>query len=279
MGRHLLIAESGATKTDWVLSKSDGASSFRTQGLNPSAVSPESISQVIQSVASHWSSEPIHGVHFYGAGCGTAANRHLMTQSLSQVFGTIDITVGSDLEAAVRSAPMDSGIAGILGTGSHSCEFRNYEITTAIGGHGYLLGDEGSGADLGRHFIAALLRNELPDRCRLAVESHAGMTLEQIKRQTYKEERPNAFLGQFTKPMAKCLDVPPVKELVVSRFRAYVESTFVRYEGWQQKPLYLVGSVAYFFQAVLTETIDEFGGKLTAISKAPIDGLRRYHGA
>ncbi|MFR8224704.1 MAG: hypothetical protein ACLU9X_09400 [Alistipes shahii] len=111
-----------------------------------------SAEQIREALAELPPCDGVTSVRFYGAGCGETFPEasEKLRRELEAHFGTTDITVESDLLGAVRALwGRGEGIACILGTGSNSCLCRDGEILKNVPPLGYVLGDEGSGADAG----------------------------------------------------------------------------------------------------------------------------------
>ena len=175
----ILIADSGSTKTDWVLH--DGTAIVlrtTTQGLNPTLQSAEDIYKVLsEELDGKIASDAPDTIYFYGAGCAyeTADNR--MKEALEQYFVTRDIHIHSDLLAAARAlCGHEEGIACILGTGSNSCLFDGEKITDNTPALGYILGDEGSGAHLGRQLVSDCIKKQLPSDLFIRKQEKPGNT-------------------------------------------------------------------------------------------------------
>ena len=276
-----LIADSGSTKTDWgVTSGNSVALSVKTQGINPFHQSEQVISDILSSellpqiepvVAS------ISEIHFYGSGCNEA-NAAVMQALLSRVFSDdVSVFVYSDLLAAARAVCGTSpGIACIMGTGVNSCLYDGAGIVSNTRPLGYILGDEGSGAVLGKLFLNALYKGFLPQDMVGEFEQWIGMSYQDIITRVYREPMANRFLAGIAPFIHDRLDIPAVRGIVVDNFRNFFRRNVVQY-GAASLPVGAVGSIAYFFRDELREAASLEGFTLSRVLRSPMDGLVAYH--
>ncbi len=196
----ILIADSGSTKTHWGLvneNSGEPAMEFQTSGINPFYQDKKTILHLLQKEFTWKIDSPVH-LFFYGAGCSGVDSKAIVYEPLNSFFNPASITVESDLMAAAHSlCQHDAGLACIMGTGSNSCYYNGREITRHVPSLGYILGDEGSGADIGRRLVADILKHQLPD----VVADHFFSTFhynrEEILEHVYKNPFPNRFLAGF----------------------------------------------------------------------------------
>lgn len=278
----LLLADSGSTKTEWRLMTQDEVlEGFRTRGFNPNVMSFEQMRSQLQSeVVPQLKRQVPHQIVFFGASFSVQAYCQPFEVMLAEVLGTpkSNVQVGHDLEAAARSVCQDeAGIACILGTGSNSCLYNGKEILRSRGGHGYLLGDEGSGADMGKRLIKALLDGELEPEVRDSFLSKQGKDIYAIRNGVYHAERPNVFLAGFTQFISGHLQHPQIRSIVTESFDAFLKKTVVRYDGYKDLPCYFVGSVASVYQHLLEERCRLQGVRFKGAVADPIHGLVQYY--
>ena len=283
----ILIADSGSTKTDWCLcDNSTIIQSIQTQGINPYHQTEEAIEQVLaeelfpqlvaqsSSLAAQGSS---FSVIFYGSGCAneTACNR--VKEAIHKTLGTTDITIHSDLLGAARAlCGHDEGIACVLGTGSNSCLYNGKEIIANVPPLGYILGDEGSSAVLGRRLVGDCLKNQLPEAIRNEFLSEYGLTQEIILEKVYRQPLANRFLASLTPFLSKHRDVPEIHHLLVDSFIDFFVRNVKQYRRpWL--PIHFVGSIANAFSTELKEAAESLGMELGEILKSPMEGLVKYH--
>ena len=277
-----LIADSGSTKTDWCLcDKGTVAKSIQTQGINPYHQKEEAIEQVLREellpeLPGNISYNTLE-IIFYGAGCAndTACNR--VKEAISKVLGATDITIHSDLLGAARAlCGHEEGIACVLGTGSNSCLYNGREIIANTPPLGYVLGDEGSSAVLGRRLVGDCLKNQLPDAIRDEFLAEYGLTQESILERVYRQPLANRFLASLTPFLSKHRDVPEIHTLLVESFTDF----FVRNVKQYRRPwlsIHFIGSIANAFPTELKEAAESLGMELGTIIQSPIKGLVEYH--
>ena len=295
-----LIADSGSTKTDWSLihdaDKSSASiilASFSTQGITPVHQSPAEIRQILgQELMPHLSTFPraqlinsrVLGapllsnmqVYFYGSGC-TPAHVPVMKQILSEFFSPQNVEVHSDLMAAARAlCQQEAGIACILGTGANSCLYDGKEIVQNTPPLGYILGDEGSGAVLGKLFVNAIFKNSHFAAIRDAYLQETGLSLAAIINKVYREPLANRFLASSSSFIHKHLDFEPLRQIVVDNFRTFFQRNVVQYQR-RDLPIHAIGSIAYYFPSELAEAAKSEGFVLGTILQTPMEGLITYH--
>ncbi|MEL6634057.1 MAG: hypothetical protein AAFQ83_21505 [Bacteroidota bacterium] len=275
----MLIAESGATKTEWRLIEDQKVVlAFRTPGFNPNVMAPEMIQVELAEIRKKYLWQVNFGqLFFYGAGLKDSSMRGLMQDILQQTFKEEYVSVYHDLQASIHSTGFDEGIVCILGTGSNSCHYQNGEILSQRGGHGYLLGDEGSGADLGHALIKGLLEGDLPQAVKSFIEFQEGGSVADIRLAVYRDPKPNVRMARFAKYLDEVIHHPEVQALVTSRFLAFLDSTVCRYPDFQTLPITFVGSISFYFQEWLRKACEMREIHNTHIMHDPIDHLVQYH--
>lgn len=276
-----LIADSGSTKTEWCLLDGDvTAVRFSGQGINPYQMEGDKIRQIIAGEVAMKlnATDRITEVYFYGAGCrGEMLAR--MRDILASVFTQAKtVEVQSDLLAAARALLGESrGIACILGTGSNSCLYDGREIAANVPPLGYILGDEGSGAVLGRLFFNALLKGRLPETLLEDYQEETGMGLDDIIRRVYREPQANKFLAATSPFIHSHLGYDALRQLVVDNFRSFFRNNIVRY-GRETSSVSALGGMAFHYEKQLREAAQLEGYTIDRVIKTPMDGLVEYHG-
>ena len=210
-------------------------------------------------------------VRFYGAGCGETFPEasEKLRRELEAHFGTTDITVESDLLGAARALwGRGEGIACILGTGSNSCLCRDGEILKNVPPLGYVLGDEGSGAVLGRNLVNGIFKGHIPLKEEF-LAAH-GLNYEEIIRRVYREPYANRFLASFAPFIRAHIDRPEIRELVLRSFRDFASRNLSRYPA--ELPVSLLGGVAAHFEALLREALEAEGRRVETIVESPAEG-------
>ena len=277
----ILIADSGSTKTEWTaiddLTGEVVAHAY-TKGLNPYFVTQEEIREEIRTrLLPMLPVDCFTRIYFYGSGA-----RDEKQPMIRQAIGSLlagEVMVTTDMLGAARAlCDHEPGIACILGTGANSCRYDGETIVANVPPLGYILGDEGSGAVLGKHFIADLLKGLLPESVvRDFGETYPEITTATILERVYKESQPSRFLASLAPFIRKQIDVPEVRTMVRECFRSFFRRNVKLYDGWEATQVHFVGSVAHNFHAVLEEAAEAEGVHLGQILSAPMEGLVRYH--
>ncbi|MDR2563752.1 MAG: ATPase [Prevotellaceae bacterium] len=268
----ILIADSGSTKTEWIM----GDCRCRTGGINPFYLSTNEIVSLLEREFT-LEVERVSTVIFYGAGA-LPHKKQAIVEALRTVFGTDDVTVESDLLGAARALCGHSeGIACILGTGSNSCYYDGEKIVSNIPPLGFILGDEGSGAFLGRRLLADLLRGMLPGYIRDDFERQYNASKEDIQESVYRRPLPNRYLAGFTHFIAKHIQCSEISALVDEGFNAFVERNILLYPESKMLPIHFTGSIAYIFRSSLEKVLSRKGLQLGAVHQSPLAGLLEYH--
>ena len=295
----ILIADSGSTKTDWMLLHSKGLrkgeiiATFHTQGITPIHQTPDVIRHILgQELMSQLSTFPraqlidsgeLEGsllskvkVYFYGSGC-TPAHVPMMTQMLGEVFSPQQVEVHSDLMAAARAlCQREAGIACILGTGANSCLYDGKDIVQNTPALGYILGDEGGGAVLGRMFMNAIFKNPQYADIRDEYLKKEKLTQADIINKVYREPLANRFLATTSLFISERMDNPLLKQLVVDNFRQFFRCNIVPYQH-PELPVHFVGSMASSYPEALKEAAKKEKFRVGTIVQSHIEGLVKYH--
>lgn len=275
-----LLADSGATKTEWILIENGKRiTSSTTIGFNPYYYSSDQLTNSIQtSVIPMIDSTPLEAIYFYGSGISTENKKKNTKAILDLSFPDIHIEVEHDLLAAARGLlKKDTGIACILGTGSNSCVYNGKDITHNIPSLGYFFADEGSGTHMGKLFIEDYLRDKLPNDIKLIAEEKFNLSIEYILDIIYNQENPNKFLASFSPFVADNIYHLYFTELVKKSFRSFFETYIINYPDYKKQLLKFMGSVALIYEKLLNEVAAEFDLSISSIEKSPTPGLIEYH--
>ncbi len=267
-----LLSDSGSTKTAWQITDGDRlVKQFQTSGLNPSVMGIARFSELLKAeLSAEIDGLEITEVEFYGAGC-TADMVPLVSEVLASLCPTaVNITVGSDLLGAARALCVGrEGIAAILGTGSNSCLYDGQKIVMNTPALGFILGDEGSGAVLGRLFLNALLKNRLPKEVSQAFAEETGLKQKDIIEKVYRGEAPNRFLASLAPFIRRHADKAEIRQIVVDNFRAFFKNNILPYRR-PDLPVSCLGSIAFCFRDCLEEAARAEGVTLGEIRKSPL---------
>jgi glucosamine kinase len=278
----ILIADSGSTKTDWrLISDKQVVVSFQTEGLNPYFKSTEDVLHVLKTEVMNRIDDPseVQSICFYGAGCSSREKRNVLTAAFEVLFPDSIITVNHDLlGAAIAVCGDQEGIAVILGTGSNSCVFDGEKITAEQNSLGYILGDEGAGAAIGKQLVTDFLYKNMPVHISVQLQERFLLSKEIILDRIYKQPLPNRYLASFVKWVGEHIgEEDYLQELVLAAFDQFFKTHITQYPNYKLYPINIVGSVGFYFQDYLHIIAFKHEVKLGTIIKTPIEGLVNYH--
>jgi glucosamine kinase len=274
----ILIADSGSTKTNWALLKSNKPVYYNSKGYNPYYINSDAIvKSVCESFKSVSDRDSIDKVYFYGAGC-SADQKHIIINALEICFKNSEVSVESDLLGATRCLLGDkSGFAAILGTGTNSCFYNGKEIVSTIDSLGFLAGDEGSGSFIGKQLIKAYVRGYMPTSLSIFFKEVYGINSEELIAELYSSNSPNKFSAKFSLFAGQNHTHEFIKELVKYSFRNFFSEIMAHYPNYKGREISFVGSVAYEFQGLLKSVALEHNMVVVKVVKAPLESLIKYH--
>lgn len=277
----ILIADSGATKTDWCFGTTlSDRQTIQTEGINPFHMDKAYIKGIIlhQLIPQLPSSalSACTAIHFYGAGCLPERTGGIIL-TLQDLFLQATVQVDTDLLGAARAlCQREPGIACILGTGSNSCLYDGTQIIGNISPLGYILGDEGSGAYLGKRFVGDCLKQQLPAFLTEGLMDRYGLTPADILDKVYRQPQANRFLASLTPYIYEQRKIPEVKTFLKDCFTNFFTRNVLLYRQ-TTLPVSFVGSVAWYFQEEIRESATELHLSIGRFVKSPIDELAAYH--
>lgn len=276
----ILIADSGSTKTEWCLI--DNAADrkiFNTIGINPYQMKADAIKEVLEKELNPYLyPEKINNIYFYGAGCSTNRKCQMIENVFQDYFFNSAIEVHHDLLGAARAlCGNEPGIACILGTGSNSCLFNGHEIEENVVSLGYLLGDEGSGAHMGKLLLADYFHGLLPAELTAGFEQKYKPSVETVLDALYNQPRPSRFLASFAPFISENIQHPYMRNLVSGCFDEFFRINVSKYTNFKDTKVHFLGSIAYHFSELLFESAEKAGVKTNKILKSAIDGLIAFH--
>jgi N-acetylglucosamine kinase-like BadF-type ATPase len=275
----ILLADGGSTKVDWRLT--DGGRMVKqvlTGGANPffrtsGDISGELKASLVPALAGY----RVEAVYFYGAGCASPEKNEIVRAALADSLDVETIEVGSDLLAAARGlCGHRKGIACIIGTGSNSCFYDGENIKANVSPLGYILGDEGSGAALGRLFVGACLKNQLSPGLKEKFLLQFRLTPDQILDSVYKQPLPNRFLAGLSPFLLGNMEDDSVYGLVYNAFRDFFTRNVMQYD-YKDNEVHFTGSVAFHYQEVLRKVAESLGITVGKVEQSPMEGLMGYH--
>ena len=275
----ILIADSGSTKTEW-REVSDGVAgkSYISTGINPFFVTGEEMIRLFGKELPELKGAGVSRIFFYGTGVSNASKADIVRAALSSFFGTDKLFIGSDLLGAARSlCQNEPGIACIIGTGSNSCYYNGNEIVANVSPLGYILGDEGGGAVIGRKLVAGVLKKQLPG---IVIENFFRaypFTPAEILDNVYNMPFPNRFLGQFTRFISDNIHVPELQAMITSSFDEFIVRNVLSYPEARRYPVHFTGSIAYHFRPFLEELLLKHRLQPGLFTLTPMENLVKYH--
>lgn len=274
-----IIADSGSTKTEWRIIKSNGdIFQARSNGINPYYQDEDTIKENVRLGIQDYLNENVTSIHFYGAGCSSQENIKKIEQGFLGFFPSAEVIVTHDLEGAARSlCGRSSGIACILGTGSNSCLYDGEKIIENIASLGYVLGDEGSGNYLGRRLLSDFVRNELPEKIASRLVKRYELSKDSILSNVYQNEMPVRYLASFSKFIFQNIKDPYLYNLVYETISIFFERCIMKYQNFKDYPVHFTGSVAFYYGNIVRKVAADKGINVRHIVESPIAGLTLYH--
>lgn len=275
----ILIADSGGSKTDWRLLEADGTiDQAGTPGFNPYYQPIEDLKKNVNEVLLPRIKHPVTKIFFYGAGVSSIKNQLTIKSAFLEFFPEAHIEIGWDLLAAARAlCGHEPGIACIMGTGSNSCLYDGQDIVGNVANLGWILADEGSGANIGRKFLVDYLREKMPEGLRKQFHERFPLTREEFLEKVYQQERPSAFLASFTKFIFQHLKEAYCYELVYNSFAEFYENNVMKYENYKNLKVHFTGSISFYFSDILRQVANDKGITVKNILEGPIAGLTLFH--
>ncbi len=275
----ILIADSGGSKLDWRMLHKDGKiEQAHGSGFNPYYHSVDDLQKSIEGNLLPLLSNKVDLIFFYGAGLSSESNVQAVYHTLKHIFPEAKIEINWDLLAAARSlCGQEQGIACILGTGSNSCYYDGVDIAHHVPTLGWILGDEGGGAFLGKRLVNDYIRGELPNKLGDQFYARFSLDREEILEHVYQKEKPSAFLGSFSKFIFQHVKEPYCYNLVYSSFEEFFQKNVMKYDNYQSMKVHFTGSVAFYFSDILRQVANDIGVTVKNIVESPIAGLSLYH--
>lgn len=274
-----LIADSGSTKTEWCLLDGKKKIKIATQGISPYFMSKSEIVELLLTTLLPKLKKNIpNEIFYYGTGCSNSANVKLIRDSLKSVFPSSSINVEHDLMGAAKSlCGNEKGIACILGTGSNSCYYNGKKIVKNSPGLGYVLGDEGSGAYLGKkviqHYMYGTFDPDLLHRFEEKYRTNANDILDAV----YKGPFPNRYLAGFTSLLVENRGHFMIENIIEDGINDFFFNHIYKYRESWSLPIHFVGSVAFGFKDTIQELCQSYELTLGNVIKTPMEGLIQFH--
>ncbi len=278
---YTIIADSGSTKTDWVILREGKIyQQIKTIGFNPYFQSQDQISlEIINNLKPKISEvlSKVTAVYFYGAGCSTFENCYTIENAIVNTLNAPKVSVSHDLLAAARAlCKKESGIACILGTGSNSCLYNGKTVIENVPSVGYLWGDHGSGAQIGKYFVTEYFNETLPNDLKKLFEVE-GFNREEILNNVYKKSMPSKYLASISKFVGNHKEHVFVKNLLHICFDSFFKQQVNKYTNSKNYVVNTVGSVGYFYKDIIAEVAKKNGYTMGLVIQSPIEGLIDFH--
>lgn len=279
MSSSILIADSGATKAEWCLITGKKKKTIFTQGISPYFLNGDQIRELLlKELVPEIKTRAVTEIYYYGTGCANPANVRMIKKAIRQVFPESETEVTHDLMASARALCMNrKGIACILGTGSNSCFYDGKKIVKNSPGLGYVLGDEGSGAWLGKkvlqHVLYGTFDYELQGKFDLKYLTNSTEILENV----YKKPLPNRYLAGFTQFLAENRGHYMIENIIEDGLNDFFFTHLTRYKETRKYPVNFTGGVAFGFKDVLQQLCNNYSFEMGRVLKNPMSGLVEYH--
>jgi len=278
-----LIADAGSTKTDWILADDNGVElkRFSTSGLNATLARKPTAVALMTEVRNILSQcvKPDH-IYYYGAGCATPATCRKMEKVIRHVLQVDDINVASDMLGAARALfGHEAGIACILGTGSNSCLYDGNKIVESVPSLGYILGDEGSGAAIGRRFLSDYIKGHMPVWIKETYLNKMNFNpdIGEVLSNVYRNPSPSRYLASFVPFVKRIEDTLYASTMLRNEFERFISYNVARYSAYREKKLRFAGSIAETFIYSLKKAVEKFNLRIDKVVAHPLDSLLAYH--
>jgi N-acetylglucosamine kinase-like BadF-type ATPase len=275
----ILIADSGSTKCEWRLLHEGKTKKIFTTGISPYFLNADQVTALLQKeLLPKIKKTPVDNLFFYGTGLKDNANKKFIRVVLKKIFPGAAVEVQTDLLAAARAlSKNDKGVCCILGTGSNSCYYNGKKIVRNSPGIGYVLGDEGSGAYLGKKVIQYFLYNTFDEELNLAFMNEYNTNADEIIMNVYTKPQPNRYLASFALFLAENRGHYMIENIIEDGMNDFFFTHLIKYrESWLY-PVHFTGSIAYGFKDVIKGLCNSYEMEAGLILKQPMDGLVQFH--
>lgn len=275
-----LIIENGGTKSVWtLLSDSVTTATLLQEGMHPLLSEAAALTAWCRNFAEKHP-QAVDELFFYSTGTTVPT----VNQRLQDIFGTAfglsskNINIASDVLASARATcQREAGISCILGTGSNACLYDGTNISQQAGGLGYILGDEGSGAHLGKSLLMAFLRQEMPEAIREELKAKKEVDAANIIQSTYKQPFANKYFASFAPYIIERQEQPFFRKLIRDSVNAFLDFTVFRFPGHDTLPVHFTGSVAWYLRTLIEEICEDRKLKVGTFQQDSVSGLLRFH--
>jgi glucosamine kinase len=276
---NILIADCGSTKSEWCLLHGGKKKKMETQGISPYFLDSDQIEQIIRTeLYPALSNYRVDRIFYYGTGCAASANKRIVRRAIRQFFLKAEIYVDHDLMgAALALCGKSKAIACNLGTGSFSCYFDGRKIVKSIPGLGFVLGDEGSGAYLGKKVLQYYLYETFDSALRSRFDAKYATNRSEILENVYKKPLPNRYLASFAIFLAENRGHYMIENIIEDGLNDFFSTHISRYNESRKLPIHFVGGIAWGFQDIIKELALSYKMEMGRILQKPMTGLIEYH--
>ncbi len=276
----LLIADSGGTKTHWrLISDSTNFKSAKTPGINPYYQTSEQIfTDLKREMPEEIIKQQVNDLFFYGAGCSVKEKQETVSSALNEIFKNAKISVYGDLLGTARAlCHYSPGIACVIGTGSGSCIYDGNKIINNIPSLGYIMGDEGSGAYLGKRLLQDYLRGDMPQKVITKLRAEFEISKDVVLENVNRRPMPSRYLGSFSEFIRENTKIEYLHNLVQNSFNDFVSRYILKYPDYRNYKTYFTGSIAYHFREILKEVLSRHEIVISNVVDSPMEGLMNFH--
>lgn len=275
----ILVSDGGSTKTHWCLieKQTRAVRNCITSGINPYYQTKEEIFDLLSKQFRLKIDKNLDKIFFYGAGCGTEDKKKYLQEILKDFFGLEDVFVDSDMYGAALSLCGDNrGVACILGTGSNSAYWDGNNIVYNIPPLGYILGDEGSGANIGRQLISDVFKHQLSDYSIKLFNDEYNLSVSDIIENVYNKPFPNRYLASFSRFIYDNMEQEDLVNIVINSFENFVKRNLLRIKEIYETDVNFTGGIAFYFKEQLNEVLNKYNLRLGEVSRNPMGDLLDY---
>lgn len=274
----IIVADCGTTKCDWAIAEGKEIRYLKGIGFNPVHAENDYIYKCVENALKTVDASKVEAVYFYGAGCLPGTPMQRVENAISKLFTNAKVTINDDLTGAATALfKNDDGIACILGTGSNAGLYKKGKIIKKVPSMGYILGDEGSGASLGKRLLNTIYKGELSDEYRDMFEHDCMTNYNEIIQGVYRSNSPAAYLAKFVPFIHEHIGNTLFRNLVFCEFDLFFVKNIIKIENYKTYNIGFIGSVATYFKEILDDVARFYNITITDILQKPIERLAEYH--
>lgn len=279
MANEIIVVESGATKSDWRVLSCSGkeVARFERCGTNVSTMSISQVKEILREAVVSENLTNVSAFYLYTAGVVSTRIRAELEEFIKGISGAADVDVQNDLVGAARAVcGSEPGIVAIMGTGSNTCFYDGTSVTQKVYSGGYILGDDGSAAALGKVFLSDFIKGLVPEAVAADFSQKFDSSYGVIVEGVYRSSSPSGFLGGLAPFIVSHYSHPYIKTMVDDNFRAFIERSLLRYDV-ENYPVGIIGGFGWACRDIFAALCASYGIKVSEFVKAPINGLCEYH--